>query len=77
MYNLGFLVYTIASLFLTVDWMTGRAGALYLLVFRIVQGVGAAFLLANSAAILRALVCDRRESATIIQTPTREEEHAS
>jgi MFS family permease len=52
MYNLGFLVYTIASLFLTIDWMTGRAGALYLIVFRIVQGVGAAFLLANSAAIL-------------------------
>jgi MFS family permease len=52
MYNLGFLVYTIASLFLTVDWMTGRAGALYLIAFRVVQGVGAAFLLANSAAIL-------------------------
>src|SRR6202046_1871856 len=52
MYNLGFLVYTIASLFLTIDWMTGRDGALYLIVFRIVQGVGAAFLLANSAAIL-------------------------
>jgi MFS family permease len=52
MYNLGFLVYTIASLFLTIDWMTGRAGALYLIVFRIVQGIGAAFLLANSAAIL-------------------------
>ena len=26
MYNLGFLVYTIASLFLTIDWMTGRDG---------------------------------------------------
>jgi MFS family permease len=52
MYNLGFLVYTIASLFLTIDWLTGRSGALYLIVFRIVQGVGAAFLLANSAAIL-------------------------
>jgi MFS family permease len=52
MYNLGFAVYTVASLFLTIDWMTGRDGALYLIVFRIVQGVGAAFLLANSAAIL-------------------------
>jgi MFS family permease len=52
MYNLGFLVYTVASLFLTVDWMTGQAGALYLIAFRIVQGIGAAFLLANSAAIL-------------------------
>jgi len=52
MYNLGFVVYTLASLFLTVDWMTGRDGALYLIAFRIVQGIGAAFLLANSAAIL-------------------------
>jgi MFS family permease len=52
MYNLGFVVYTLASLLLTVDWMTGRSGALYLIGFRIVQGVGAAFLLANSAAIL-------------------------
>jgi MFS family permease len=52
MYNLGFVIYTLASLMLTVDWMTGRAGALYLIAFRIVQGVGAAFLLANSAAIL-------------------------
>jgi MFS family permease len=52
MYNLGFVIYTIASLILTVDWLTGQAGAMYLIVFRIVQGIGAAFLLANSAAIL-------------------------
>ncbi len=52
MYNLGFVIYTLASLMLTVDWLTGREGATYLIVFRIVQGLGAAFLLANSAAIL-------------------------
>jgi MFS family permease len=52
MYNLGFVIYTIASLILTVDWLDGRAGATYLIGFRIVQGVGAAFLLANSAAII-------------------------
>jgi MFS family permease len=52
MYNLGFVVYTVASLALTVDWLTGPAGAIYLIAFRLVQGVGAAFLLANSAAIL-------------------------
>ena len=51
-YNLGFVIYTAASLLLTIDWMTGRAGATYLIVFRIVQGIGGAFLLANSAAIL-------------------------
>jgi len=51
-YNLGFLIYTAASLLLTVDWMTGRAGATFLIVFRIVQGVGGACLLANAAAII-------------------------
>jgi MFS family permease len=52
MYNLGFVVYTLASLLLTIDWMHGRAGADYLIAFRIVQGIGAAFLIANSVAIL-------------------------
>ncbi|MGZ4169401.1 MAG: MFS transporter, partial [Solirubrobacteraceae bacterium] len=52
MFNLGFVIYTLASLLLTVDWMTGRAGATFLIVFRIVQGIGAAFLLANAAAII-------------------------
>ena len=51
-YNLGFVIYTVASLVLTVDWMTGAAGATYLVGFRLLQGVGGAFLLANSAAIL-------------------------
>ena len=51
-YNLGFVIYTAASLLLTIDWMTGRAGATYLIVFRIVQGIGGACLLANAAAII-------------------------
>jgi MFS family permease len=52
MYNLGFAIYTLTSLVLTVDWMHGQAGALYLVVGRVFQGVGAAFLVANSSAIL-------------------------
>jgi MFS family permease len=52
MYNLGFVIYTVASLILTVDPLTGTHGALYLIVGRILQGVGAAFLIANSGAIL-------------------------
>src|ERR1700735_2318198 len=39
-YNLGFVIYTLASLLLTIDWLTGKAGADYLIVFRIVPGVG-------------------------------------
>src|SRR6201996_2235338 len=51
-YNLGFLIYTAASLVLAVDWLNGRSGAMFLIVFRIVQGIGAACLLANAAAII-------------------------
>ena len=51
-YNLGFVIYTVASLALAVDWMTGPPGALYLVGFRVVQGVGGACLLANAAAII-------------------------
>src|SRR6201993_1420187 len=52
MYNLGFAVFTVASIFLTVTWMHGVAGALWLIIWRIVQGIGGAFLFANSTAIL-------------------------
>ena len=51
-YNLGFVIYTVASLFLAIDWFTGEAGATYLIIWRIVQGVGGACLLANAAAII-------------------------
>jgi MFS family permease len=64
MYNLGFVIYTAASLLLAIDWMTGTAGADWLIAFRVVQGVGAAFLLANSAAILTdAFPADQRGMA--------------
>jgi MFS family permease len=52
MYTLGFAIYTVASLLLAIDWMEGADGATWLIAFRIVQGVGAAFLIGNSAAIL-------------------------
>jgi MFS family permease len=52
MYNLGFVIFTAASLVLTIDPFAGRSGALWLIIGRIIQGVGAAFLVANSAAIL-------------------------
>src|ERR1700745_1816403 len=52
MYNLGFGVFTVASIFLTVTWQHGTAGALWLIIWRVVQGIGGAFLFANSTAIL-------------------------
>jgi MFS family permease len=51
-YNLGFAVFTLFSLLLSVTWMTGHAAGIWLIVLRLFQGVGAAMLMANSAAIL-------------------------
>src|ERR1700687_484280 len=52
MYNLGFAVFTFFSLLLSVTPMTGHAAGIWLITMRIFQGVGAAMLMANSAAIL-------------------------
>ncbi|MFZ0214339.1 MAG: MFS transporter, partial [Candidatus Dormiibacterota bacterium] len=52
MYNLGFAVFTVFSILLSISWMTGPAGALYLIALRIGQGLGGALLFANSSAIL-------------------------
>src|SRR5580700_2980317 len=52
MYNLGFAIFTIFSILLSVTWLTGVPGALWIIIMRIFQGVGGAFLFANSTAIL-------------------------
>jgi MFS family permease len=52
MYNLGFLIFAIASVLLWLTPGTGNTGAIELIVFRLIQGVGSGFLFANSAAIL-------------------------
>lgn len=52
MYNLGFAIFTVGSILLWLTPGTGNTGALELILFRLVQGVGAGFLFANSAAIL-------------------------
>jgi EmrB/QacA subfamily drug resistance transporter len=52
MYNLGFAIFTIGSLLCALTWSTGPAGAIELILFRVVQAVGGAFLFANSVAIL-------------------------
>src|SRR6201986_2114734 len=52
MYNLGFAVFTIASIFLASTCMSGTNAALWRIIWRIVQGIGGAFLFANSTAIL-------------------------
>jgi MFS family permease len=51
-YNLGFVVFTGASIALSLDPLQGQAGALWLIAWRMVQAFGGAMLMANSAAIL-------------------------
>lgn len=52
MYNGGFAVFTLASIALSLTPGHGAPAALYIIIARIVQGVGAALLFANSTAIL-------------------------
>jgi MFS family permease len=52
MFNLGFAVFTVFSILLSVSWMHGSGGALWLIGMRVGQGVGGALLFANSSAIL-------------------------
>jgi MFS family permease len=51
-YNLGFVVFTLASIALSLDPAQGPNGALWLIAWRVVQAFGGAMLMANSAAIL-------------------------
>ncbi len=51
-YVAGFAIFTLASLLLSLLWTGGTTGVLLLIGLRLLQGVGAAFLFANSGAIL-------------------------
>jgi MFS family permease len=51
-YNLGFAIFTLASIILALDPFKMGAGALWIVGFRLVQGVGGAMLFANSSAII-------------------------
>src|SRR6478609_6298228 len=51
-YNAGFVVFTVGSIALALDPLHAGGGAMWLILWRLVQGVGAAMLFANSTAIL-------------------------
>jgi MFS family permease len=51
-YNLGFVVFTLASIALSLDPLTGTHGAMWLIGWRFAQAFGGAMLMANAAAIL-------------------------
>ena len=51
-YNAGFALFTVTSVALSLDPFDGGGGALWLIGWRVLQAVGGAMLMANSAAIL-------------------------
>ncbi|QIS24295.1 MFS transporter [Nocardia terpenica] len=51
-YNYGFVVFTVSAVALSFDPLSHGGGAIWLIGWRVVQGVGGAMLMANSAAIL-------------------------
>ncbi len=52
MFSTGFTIFTVFSILLSLTWMHGPSAAMYLIVMRIGQGVGGAFLFANSGALI-------------------------
>ena len=52
LYNIGFVVFTLAAVALSFDPFTGGGGAIWLIAWRVVQGVGGGMLMASSSAIL-------------------------
>jgi len=52
LYNLGFAIFTLGSLFAFLTPSMGNTGVMELIIARLIQGVGAGFLFSNSTAIL-------------------------
>ncbi|WP_433560677.1 MFS transporter [Nocardia sp. CA-151230] len=51
-YNYGFVIFTVAAVALSFDPFTHGGGAVWLIGWRVFQGIGGAMLMANAAAIL-------------------------
>ncbi len=52
MYNMGFAIFSVFSIMLSLTYFTGAAGAIWIIIMRLGQGVGGALLFANSPALL-------------------------
>ncbi len=51
-YNIGFAIFAVGSIMLYLVHGTGNGAAMQIIIFRLVQAVGGAFLIANSTAII-------------------------
>src|ERR1700759_5574294 len=52
MFNLGFAIFAVFSVLLAATWLQGPAAAWWLIGIRLLQAVGGAMIMANSAAVL-------------------------
>lgn len=52
LYNLGFLIFTVGSIALSLTPGHGTSAVVYIIIMRFIQGIGGALLFANSTAIL-------------------------
>nr|WP_084691328.1 MFS transporter [Methanobacterium arcticum] len=52
LFKIGFLIFTVGSILLYLTPGTGDIGAIEIIAFRIIQAIGAAFLMANGSALL-------------------------
>ena len=52
LYNLGFAIFAVGSIMLYLVHGTGNGAAMQIIIFRLIQAVGGAFLMANSTAII-------------------------
>lgn len=52
LYNLGFAIFTAGSILLSITPNQGDLGALEIIIFRVIHGIGGAFLFSNSIAII-------------------------
>src|ERR1700743_3915295 len=60
-YNAGFAVFTVASILLSFDPFHGGHGAMWLIGWRVLEAVGGAVVMGNSAAVLtRAFPAEQR-----------------
>ena len=64
-YNIGFAVFAVASVVLALDPLRGSAGALWLILVRVVQAVGGSMLFANSTAILTDAFPERQRGTAL------------
>jgi MFS family permease len=60
-YNLGFVIFALSAIALSIDPYTGGSGAMWLIIWRLVQAIGGSMIMANATAILTdAFPADRR-----------------